>query len=68
MQPGRYSGVHRELSGVYGGLVMCKDFECVHEFPRGLHETWLQVTEGGDTDGQENIETIQSTTERTDPE
>lgn len=47
---------------------MCKDFECVHEFPRGLHETWLQVTEGGDTDGQENIETIQSTTEKTDPE
>ncbi len=29
------------------------------QFPRGLQETWLQVTEGGDTVGQENIETIQ---------
>lgn len=34
------------------------------QFPRGLHETWLQVTEGGDTGGQENPETVQSAVER----
>ena len=32
------------------------------QFPPRLQETWLQVTEGGDTVGQENIETIQGAT------
>ena len=40
----------------------------IQRFSRGLQETWLQVTEGGDTDGQEDPETVQGAAERTGTE